>query len=465
MWTLINLLNDWLEMREKIDSLLNALTSTHKGHRLLRAMNQPNVDKFLDFLKRTGKMKTLFSKMVNILELAASIMNSSTVKSSEIKQEFSVFSTLEEAIYFIHSLPSSSLMEELLIRSSEQERKRFLNILWDLNLAVTDTLLFKKAGFVHRLKIMEKEEELVQRIKRWFSFATLTASPEIQRAFMSNADLMESNHKKLQIRQTLLINAEQAKTIQNLRYAILLNELKAKWVTYFKVIWTFLLEHWEPRSHLLCAHPLRDSFRKIMLDGLERSEPSAYNPKFYQLSNLPVEMTTEILQDSILTQEYQGYLDKMTKCYEQMTACRKQSEIAAADPFPTIKGYTSFKDLLRLLTPDLSADQALVLGVEFTQLFLKMRNDDSLSTNWSEKDQSQLPQMLYISSDLSQEAIGILRTYKIIKLSKLSFNTDYHFKKDRAKEAILKIHEKICETMNLIERISLPSGRIEGFGL
>lgn len=446
MCILISLLTGWLEIPEKIDGLVDALAYTHTGHRLLHAMDKPNAVKFLAFLEGTKKIENFFSEMVAILELAK-------IKRDETKKELAVFANLGEATYFIHSLPKCILIEELLINSSEQERMRFLNVLWNLNLAITDALIFKKIGFVYRLKNMEKEEELVQRIKRCFSFDILTDSAEIQRAFMRNEALITENQKKLQTYSSVLISTKQAKTIQTLRYVISINELKAEWVTYFRAIWALLLEHWDPRKHLFEAITLRDSFKKIMLDKLAGCDSDAHDPKFYQLSMLPKEMTVEILQNSLLTQKYQFYLDKMTICYERINACREKSKKETADPFPKIKGYINFKDLLSLLTPELSEAPALVLGTEFTQLFVQALAEHRVEMNWPEKNHCQLPQMLYIGTDLYVEASEILRKDSVVERSKRSF----HLNVDCAKKAILKI----CEAINFIDHISLPSGSIK----
>ena len=343
---------------------------------------------------------------------------------------------------------------------SEQEKMRFLKVLWDLDLLVADTLIFKKADFIHHLKEIN-EEGLVKRLKRWFSVDTLTDSPEIQRAFMRNEELIKNNEKKLQACQSLIISAEQAKIIQNLEHAIALNELKAEWVAYFKTIWSLLLEHWDPRAHLFSATPLRNAFRKVMLERLECSQAEAYNPEFYQLANLPAEMTSEFLQNSALVEEYQTYLDKMAACYEQITACRKRNKKASADPFPKLKGYLSFQTLFTILIPSLSEQQGCTLSNKFIQLFMLISNDPDLSVHWPEKTFNKLPEMLYISTYLSQEFIDILKTAEVFKLSKVAFNTDYHLKKEAAKKAILKI----CEAINFTHRISLPSGSIEGYGL
>lgn len=450
MWTLIDLLSDKLKVPEEIDGLLNGLTNTHTGHRILRVMNKSNVAKFLDFLQRTEKIKRFFSKIVDNSELAASIMNSSEIERGEAKQERTVFDSLKEITYFIHSLPESTLVEELLARSSEEEMMRFLNVLWSLNLAVTDASIFKKVEFVYRLKDMVKEEKLVQRIKRCFSFDVLTDSAETQRAFMRNEALIVENKKKLQAYSSVLISAKQARTIQTLWSVISINELKAEWVTYFRGIWDLLLEHWDPRKHLSEAITLRDLFKKIMLNKLAGCDSDAHDPKFYQLSMLPKEMTVEMLQNSDLTKKYQRYLDKMAICYEQIH--RKQNK-KTTDPFPKIKNYTSFKDLLRLLMPDLSEAQALVLGKEFTQLFVQALADHCVKRNWSEKVLDQSPQMLYIGTDLYLETFEILSKDSVVERSKKTF----HLNEYCAKNAILKI----CEAINFIDDISLPAGSIE----
>ena len=263
MCTLIDLLSDQLKVPEEIDGLLNALTNTHTGHRILRVMNRSNVARFLDFLKKFEKKAMFFSKMIDVFELAASIVSSSEIDRGEDKQELTMFDTLDEAIYCIHSLPSSTIIEDLLIKSPEQGRMRFLNILWNLDSAITDAFIFKKIGFIYRLKDMVQEEELVQRIKRCFSFDILTDSAEIQRAFMRNEALIVENQKKIQTYSSVLISAKQAKTIQTLWNVISIHELKAEWVTYFRSIWALLLEHWDPREHILEAITIRDLFKEI----------------------------------------------------------------------------------------------------------------------------------------------------------------------------------------------------------
>ncbi len=464
MYVLVHLLSEWLAIPEEIDNLLNALVSTHKGHRILRAMNNLNASKFLDFLKKNEKTEIFFSKMSDVFELTAVIMNPSKVESCKTKQKLAIFAT-EEVTYFINSLPSSNLIEKLLIQSSKKEWMQFLDIVWELNLAATDTLIFKKMGFVYCLKDMGKEEELVQRIKRWFSFATLTDSPEIQRAFMSDEGLIKGNQVKLQTYQSVLISVKQAKIIQNLRQAISLNELKFKWLPYFKAIWVLLLEHWDPRAYFFDVTRLRDSFKKVMLDKLERYEPNAHNPELYRLSELPKEMTAEILQNSALIQEYQSYLDKMTICYEEMTVQRKQNEAVAADLFPEIEGYISFQTLLILSTPSLSREQGFILSIKFIQLFVQMLSDRNLSNGWSEKIHHESPQMLYVNIDLSQSCIKILRDCKMIKLSKVPFNTECYLKEKLAKEAISQIYEEIDKTIDSIERVSKAPRDFKGYDL